>query len=125
MQQDRRVRDDKEIDVLQIVRNMKEFQEKMVERMEAVEKTVELVKKVEGPMADRVVEIAQKEIGEERERRIREWNVVIRGINEVSLREDDEDEKEEEQGVVGGINPPPGNRIWINNRRRKRKLKTW
>ena len=90
---------------------MKEFQEKMVERMEAVEKKVELVEKkvelvekVEGPMADRVMEIVQKEIGEERERRIREWNVVIRGMNEVSLRED---EKEEEQGAVGGINPPP------------------
>ena len=99
--------DDKAIDVLQIVRNMKEFQEKMVERMEAVEKKVELVEKVEGPMADRVMEIVQKEIGEERERRIREWNVVIRGMNEVSLREDEEDEKEEEQGAVGGINPPP------------------
>ena len=48
----------------------------------------------------------QKEIGEERERRIREWNVVIRGMDDVSLREDDEDEKEEEQGAVGGINPP-------------------
>ena len=83
--------DDKAIDVLQIVRNMKEFQEKMVERMEAVEKKVELVEKVEGPMADRVMEIVQKEIGEERERRIREWNVVIRGMNEVSLREDEED----------------------------------
>ena len=86
---------------------MKEFQEKMVERMEAVEKKVELVEKVEGPMADRVMEIVQKEIGEERERRIREWNVVIRGMNEVSLGEDEEDEKEEEQGAVGGINPPP------------------
>ena len=73
--------DDKAIDVLQIVRNTKEFQEKMVERMEAVEKKVELVEKVEGPMADRVVEIVQKEIGEERERRIREWNVVIRGMD--------------------------------------------
>ena len=65
------------------------------------------MEKVEGPMADRVMEIVQKEIGEERERRIREWNVVIRGMNEVSLREDEEDEKEEEQGAVGGINPPP------------------
>ena len=72
--------------------------------MEAVEKKVELVEKAEGPMADRVMEIVQKEIGEERERRIREWNVVIRGMNEVSLRED---EKEEQQGAVGGINPPP------------------
>ena len=57
------------------------------------------------------MEIVQKEIGEERERRIREWNVVIRGMNEVSLIEDEEDEKEdekeEEQGAVGGINPPP------------------
>ena len=78
--------------------------------MEAVEKKVELVEKVEGPMADRVVEIVQTEIGEERERRIREWNVVIRGMDDVSLynREDDEDEKEEEQGAVGGINPPSG-----------------
>ena len=42
--------DDKAIDVLQIARNMKEFQEKMVERMEAVEKKVELVEKVEGPI---------------------------------------------------------------------------
>ena len=58
-------------------------------------------------MADRVMEIVQKEIGEGRERRIREWNVVIRGMNEVSLREDEEGEKEEEQGAVGGINPPP------------------
>ena len=41
---------------------MKEFQENMVERMEAVEKKVELVEKVEGPMADRVMEIVQKEI---------------------------------------------------------------
>ena len=86
---------------------MKEFQEKMVERMEAVEKKVELVEKVEGPMADRVMEIVQKEIGEERERRIRKWNVVIRGLNEVSLREDEEDEEGEEQGAVGGLNPPP------------------
>ena len=76
--------------------------------MEAVEKKVELVEKVEGHITDRAVEIVQKEIGEERERRIREWNVVIRGMNEVSLREDDEDEKEEQQGAVGGINPPPG-----------------
>ena len=98
--------DDKAIDVLQIMRNTKEFQDKMVERIEAVEKKVELVEKVEGPMADRVVEIVQKEIAEERERRIREWNVVIRGMDDVSLREDDEDEKEEEQGAVGGINPP-------------------
>ena len=75
------------------MRNTKEFQDKMVERMEAVEKKVELVEKVEGPMADRVVEIVQKEIGEERERRIREWNVVIRGMDDVSLREDDEEEK--------------------------------
>ena len=75
--------------------------------MEAVEKKVELVEKVEGPMAERVMEIVQKYIGEERERRIREWNVVIRGMNEVSLREDEEDEKEEEQGAVCGINPPP------------------
>ena len=96
------------IDVLQIVRNMKEFQEKMVGRMEYVEKKVERVEKVEGPMTYIVVEIVQKEIGEERERRIRERNVVIRGMNEVSLGEDDEDEKEEEQGTVGGINPPPG-----------------
>ena len=59
--------DDKAIDVLQITRNTKEFQDKMVKRMEAVEKKVELVEKVEGPMADRVVEIVQKEIGEERE----------------------------------------------------------
>ena len=66
------------------------------------------MEKVEGPMADRVVEIVQKEIGEERERRIHEWNVVIRGMDDVSLREDDEDEKEEEQGAVGGINPPSG-----------------
>ena len=66
------------------------------------------VEKVEGLMADRVEEIVQKEIGEERERRIREWNVVIRGMDDVSLREDDEDEKEEEQGAVGGINPPSG-----------------
>ena len=73
--------DNKAIDVLQIMRNTKEFQEKMVERMEAVEKKVELVEKVEGPMAERVVEIVQKEIGEERERRIREWNVVIRGMD--------------------------------------------
>ena len=58
-------------------------------------------------MAGRVMEIVQKDIGEEREQRIREWNVVIRGMNEVSLREDEEDEKEEEQGAVGGINPPP------------------
>ena len=100
--------DDKAIDVLQITRSTKEFQDKMVERMEDVEKKVELVEKVEGPMADRVVEIVQKEIGEERERRIREWNVVIRGMDDVSLREDDEDEKEEEQGAVGGINPPSG-----------------
>ena len=85
------------------MRNTKEFQEKMAERMEAVEKKVELVEKVEGP-------IVQKEIGEERERRIREWNVVIRAMNEVSLREDEEDEKEEEQGAVGGINPPPRER---------------
>ena len=33
---------------------------------------------------------------------------IIRGMDDVSLREDDEDEKEEEQGAVGGINPPSG-----------------
>ena len=49
------------------MRNVKELQEKMVERMEAVEKKVELVDKVEGPMADRVVEIVQKEILEKSE----------------------------------------------------------
>ena len=77
--------------------------------MEAVEKKVELLEKVEGPMTDRVGEIVQKETGEERERRIREWNVVIRGMDDVTLREEnDEDEKEEEQGAVGGINPPSG-----------------
>ena len=58
-------------------------------------------------MADRVMEKVQKEIGEERERRIRKWNVVIRGMNEVSHIEDEEDEKEEEQGALGGINAPP------------------
>ena len=62
----------------------------MVEQTESVEKNVELVEKVECPRADRVVEIVQKEIGEERERRLREWNVAIRDMNEVSLREDDD-----------------------------------
>ena len=40
--------DGKAIDVLQIVRNLKEFRETIVERMEAVEKKVDLVEKVEG-----------------------------------------------------------------------------
>ena len=34
--------------------------------------------------------------------------MVIRGMDDVSLREDGEDEKEEEQGAVGGIHPPSG-----------------
>ena len=60
-------------------------------------------------MADRVVEIVQKEIGEELERRIREWNVVIQGMNKGSLIEDGENEKEEERVEVRGINPSQAN----------------
>ena len=63
---------------------MKEFQEKMVGRMEAVEKKVELVEKVEGPMADRVVEIAQKEIGEDSRVRTKNTpNITITSIRKL------------------------------------------